>query len=208
MQRLGDEDLCGFLLNPREFESDIIESWQHIKLLAINKEREEYSIADYKYCREADEPLFLAKHNKEQLESLKLQLGRDEFETQYQQEPTASEAGYFESIYFKEIASYEISATNDYIFVDNAMSLNEVADNRAVVTIGIENYNESVRYIVKDCRFGIWSEEETIKNIIETMLNYKKANVYIESDGGGLTLNRLLQREIIIINERLKRQDK
>lgn len=208
MQRLGDEDLCGFLLNPREFENDIIESWQHIKLLALNKEKEKYAIADYEYTREASEPLFQAKHNLAQLESLKMQLGNDEFETQYQQEPTASEAGFFEPIYFKEVASYEISSCNDYIFIDNATSLNEVADNRAVVTIGVEKFNESVRFIVKDCKYGIWSEEETIKNIIETMLNYKNANVYIESDGGGLTLNRLLQREIIIINERLKRQDK
>ena len=208
MQRLGDEDLCGFLLNPREFEREIIESWKHIKLLAINKEQEVYKIGNFEYIREKGEALFKAKHNEETLQSLKLQLGTDEFETQYQQEPQASEAGFFDPIYFKEVASYELSEHNEFIFIDNAMSLNEVADNRAILTIGVENYKEGVRYIVKNCKYGIWSEEETIINIIETMLAYKNANVYIESDGGGLTLNRLLQREIVIINERLKRQNK
>ena len=70
------------------------------------------------------------------------------------------------------------------------------------------NYQNSTRYIVKNCLFGIWNEEETIKFLIETMLQFNKAGVYIESDGGGITLNRLLQREIVLINERLKRQDK
>ena len=93
------------------------------------------------------------------MHSLRLQLGEDEFETQYQQEPQASEAGYFESIYFKEIPSYEISETKDYIFVDSALSLNESADNRAIVVVGLENYQNSTRYIVKNCLFGIWNEE-------------------------------------------------
>lgn len=208
MQRLGDEDLCGFLLNPREFDNESIKAWKHIKLVALNKEKEVYALDDFTYEREANEPLFAKKHDIEALHSLRLQLGEDEFETQYQQEPQASEAGYFESIYFKEIPSYEISETKDYIFVDSALSLNESADNRAIVVVGLENYQNSTRYIVKNCLFGIWNEEETIKFLIETMLQFNKAGVYIESDGGGITLNRLLQREIVLINERLKRQDK
>lgn len=208
MQRLGDEDLCGFLLNPREFETEIINEWKHIKLVALNNEKEVYEIDNFKYIREKDEPLFSKKHDKEALQSLKLQLGEDEFSTQYQQEPQASEAGFFELAFFKTIPSYEIGNTNDYIFVDNAISLSESADNRAIVTISLEKYENATRYIVRNCKFGIWDERETIRNLIETMQTFRKAQVYIESDGGGITLNRLLEREIVLVNERIKRHDK
>lgn len=205
MQRLGDDDFCGFLLDERHFEKEIITQWKHVKLQAINTEKEVYTIQDFTYIRQPNEPLFKAKHDNQALETLKLQLGNDEFFTQYQQEPQATEAGFFESIYFKEIPSYEIGETREYIFVDNAMSLKQSSDNRAIVTIALENYQNTTRYIVKNCKFGIWSEEETINYLIQTMQEYKKAKVFIESDGGGLTLHRLLLKELVIINEKNKK---
>ena len=94
MQRLGDEDLCGFFLDPKEFDNETIQSWRHIKLQALNKEKEIYSIGSYSYERQANEPLFPKKHDLEALHYVRLQLGEDEFSTQYQQEPQASEAGF------------------------------------------------------------------------------------------------------------------
>lgn len=208
MQRLGEEDLCGFLLDEKEFEREIIDEWTHIKLQAINKDREEYRIGNFYYLREANEALFPMKHDINQLESLRLQLGNDEFYTQYQQEPQPSEAGFFELAHFKEIPSYEIGETKEYIFVDNALSMNTKSDNRAIVTIALENYQSAVRYIVKNCKFGIWSEEETIRQLMTTMMEYPNAKVFIESDGGGLVLNRLLQKDIVIINEKNKKMDR
>ena len=38
MQRLGDEDLCGFLLDPKNYaNTEIIDSWEIIKLQALNR---------------------------------------------------------------------------------------------------------------------------------------------------------------------------
>ena len=107
MQRLGDEDLCGYLLNPRNFSEDVIKEWKILKLQAINDKEEIYKINDFLYKRKPKEPLLIARHNLEQLEVLRLQMGEDEFSTQYQQEPQAREAGYFEKEYFKTILSYE-----------------------------------------------------------------------------------------------------
>lgn len=208
MQRLGEEDLCGFILNPKNFENDIINQWKHIKLTALNKEKEIYKIGNFEYIREANEPLFTLKHDLQSLNDLKLQIGEDEFSTQYQQEPIASEAGYFLPAYFKEIPEYEIGKTREYIFVDSALSLNEAADNRAIVVISLENYQNSTRYIVKNCKFGIWNEIEIINNLISSMQSYPQAQVFIESDGGGLTLERLLNRELVLINDKLKKKDK
>ncbi|GAA7864771.1 hypothetical protein HpMS191_00150 [Helicobacter pylori] len=97
---------------------------------------------------------------------------------------------------------------NTYIFVDNALSLSHNADNRAIVVVGVENYKESVRYVVLDCFFGIWSEEETLKHILAAKEKYKDAKTFIESDGGGLVLYRLLLVALARHNEQNKQNHK
>ncbi|PZT47157.1 hypothetical protein B6S12_10580 [Helicobacter valdiviensis] len=208
MQRLGEEDLCGYLLNPLNFSEDVIKEWKILKLQALNEEETTYKIADFSYTRAKREPLLSARHNLEQLELLKLQMGEDEFSTQYQQEPQAREAGYFEKEYFKIIPSFELGVHNEYIFVDSAISLNAKSDNRAIVVMGVERKGELESYCLKDCFFGIWSEEENISQLIECFLKYPKATCYIEKEGGGEILYRLLLKEIVRVNEALKKSSK
>lgn len=209
MQRLGYEDLCGFLLNPKNYDENIIKQWHQISLESLNKEAKNYQILDFSYFRKENEPLFFQRHNKEQLDFLKKQMGDDEFSSQYQQIPQATEAGFFEAVNFKIIASYEQGIQNEYIFIDNATSLNVKADNRAIVCVGVEKTKENLsRFIVKDCIFGIFDEEKMTENITEMMIKYPKAKVFIESDGGGLVLNRLLEKKLILVNDRLKQEKK
>ena len=209
MQRLGDDDLCGFLMNERHFSREIIDKWVHLKIEALSKEPVTYRIGDFSYERGAGEPLFPAKHDDEHLKTLKIQMGEDEFSTQYQQEPQAAEAGYFLLENFKTIPSFEMKNQNEYIFFDGAVALNARADNRALVVVGVENAGEnSARYVLKNCFYGIWDEMQTCEHIIETLIAYPQAKCYIESDGGGVILHRLLQREIVRVNENLKRQNK
>lgn len=208
MQRLGYEDLCGFLLDERNFDKETIKKWQIVKLEAINEKPITYEYDGFKYERKKNEPLFALKHSLEQLKDLKKQMGDDEFSTQYQQEPQASEAGFFEAVYFKEIASFDMNEHNEYIFVDNALSVETTADNRAIIVLGVDRMQGNERYIVKDCLYGIWDEEKTCLNIIESLLSYPKAKLFIENDGGGILLYRLLLKEIVRVNERLKQQGK
>ena len=208
MQRLGDDDLCGFLLNERHFSKEIISQWKVLKMEALNKEAARYEVRNFKYERKENEPLFMKKHDLEALKELKIQMGEDEFSTQYQQEPQATESGFFTLEHFKLIPSYEMKEQNEYIFFDGAMAINARADNRALVVVGVENQNESVRYVLKNCFYGIWDEMQTCEHIIETLINYPKAKCYIESEGGGVIIHRLLQREIVRVNENLKRQNK
>ncbi|MGN8518327.1 hypothetical protein ACR9M8_06280 [Helicobacter pylori] len=208
MQRLGNNDLCGFLQSEREFDIETIQKWKIIQLKALNENKEFYKIKDFEHTREKDTALFEAKHNKEQLEALRLQMGNDEFFAQYQQDPVVSSGGYFDPQYFSKVFTHELGEMNTYIFVDNALSLSRNADNRAIVVVGVENYKESVRYIVLDCFFGIWSEEETIKHILAAKEKYKDAKTYIESDGGGLVLYRLLLVALARHNEQNKQNHK
>ncbi len=208
MQRLGSNDLCGFLQSEREFDKETIRKWKIIQLKALNENQETYKIKDFEHTREKDTPLFEAKHNKEQLEALRLQMGNDEFSSQYQQDPVVSSGGYFDPQYLKKVFAHELGEMNTYIFVDNALSLSQNADNRAIVVVGVENYTESVRYIVLDCFFGIWCEEETIKHILAAKEKYKDAKTFIESDGGGLVLYRLLLVALARHNQQAKENNK
>ncbi len=90
MQRLGTNDLCGFLQSEREFDIETIKKWKIIQLKALNKNQETYKIKDFEHTREKNTPLFEAKHNKGQLEALRLQMGNDEFYSQYQQDPVVT----------------------------------------------------------------------------------------------------------------------
>lgn len=205
MQRLGYEDLCGYLLDEKNFDKRIINQWHQISLNALNTHEITYKIANYKYTRKANEPLFSQRHNKEQLDFLKQQMGDDEFSTQYLQIPQASEAGFFLLENFKTIASYEQREQNEYIFIDNATSINVTADNRAICVIGAEKTEQNLtRFVLKDCFYGIWDEERTCKNIIDAMIKYPKSKVFIEREGGGETLGRILHKEIVSANDRLK----
>lgn len=206
MQRLGYEDLCGYLLDEKHFDERIISQWQQISLEALNKERKIYTIGNFTYERKESEPLFPQRHDRNDLDFLKKQMGEDEFSGQYQQVPQASEAGFFDIENFKTIASYEQGKQNEYIFIDNATSLNVKADNRAVVVVGVEKTEQNLtRFVMKDCFYGIYDEQKTCAVIIETMLKYPNAKVFIEREGGGETLNRILQNEIILVNERVKK---
>lgn len=209
MQRLGYEDLCGYLLDEKNFDERIIKQWTQISLEALNKEAQTYNAGDFNYTRKESEPLFPQRHSKADLDFLKKQMGDDEFSSQYQQIPQASEAGFFVLENFKTIASYEQRAQNEYIFIDNATSLNVKADNRAIDVIGCEKTEQNLtRYVLKDCFFGIWDEEKTCENIIEAMLKYPKSKVFIEREGGGEVLERLLQKAIVAVNDKLKREGK
>ena len=204
MQRLGDDDLCGFLLNPKNFDEATIAQWRVETLKATQESAQTYTICDYSYARKPKEPLFEKRHNAKELEALRLQMGADEFSTQYLQEPMVSESGYFDPALFKIIHNYELGESLEYIFVDNATSTNTKADNRAIVVVSVESIESANRYCVRDCIYGIWEESQTASHIIDIGLKYPKARIFIESDGGGIALERILHQEIIKANTKLK----
>lgn len=208
MQRLSQNDLCGFLLNPLEFEDKIIQKWHIVRLCALENEPKTYQIGNFCYKRAANEPLFPPRHTQEELEALRLQMGNDEFSAQYLQEPLSTSGGYFDPQYYTHIFLHELSEYHTYIFVDNALSLKESADNRAIIVLGVENHKNSVRYVLLDCFYGIWSEEQTIGHILEAKAQYPQAKTYIESEGGGLVLHRLLLIELAKYNQKQKEQGK
>ena len=204
MQRLGDNDLCGFLTDPRFQEQNFINQWKILKLQAINKNQEIYQIGSFKKIREPNEPLFPARHNLEDLAKVKAEMGEDDFSTQMQQEPQASESGFFEVEHFSAIPSFELNPSKDYILVDTAESLGANADDRAICVVGVDLHRELARYCVKDCLSGVWDEEGVCARIVEMLLKYRNAQCFIEGTGGGIIIHRILQKKILETNQILK----
>ena len=204
MQRLGDNDLCGFLTDPRYQEQSFINQWKILKLQALNKEKEVYAIGDFKKIREQNEPLFPARHNLEDLAKVKSEMGEDDFSTQMQQEPQVSESGFFEVEHFSAIPSFELNPSKDYILVDTAESLGANADDRAICVVGVDLHKELARYCVKDCLSGVWDEEAVCARIVEMLLKYRNAQCFIEGTGGGILIHRILQKKILETNQILK----
>ncbi|PAF51978.1 hypothetical protein [Helicobacter sp. 13S00477-4] len=208
MQRLSEEDLCGYLLNPKNFKGIEQSQWKVVSLKALNLTKEVYECEDFTYTREPGEALFPSRHSIDSLKQIELEMGADAFSTQYMQDPQVSEAGYFQAQYFKTINSFEVPNQNMYIFVDTAESLQTTADNRAIVVFGMSVEDEREQVIVYDCFFGIWDEEVMVDSIIEAMNLYPSASVFIEQAGGGITITRLLYKKIALVNARLRNENK
>lgn len=208
MQRLSEEDLCGYLLNPKNFKGIEQTQWQTISLEAINHKEIIYECKDFSFKRQAKSALFPARHSIESLKSLELEMGFDAFSTQYLQDPKVSEAGYFLPEYFKMINSFDLPTQNMYIFIDTAESLETTADNRSIVVFGISAQEDKELIIVYDCFYGIWDEDMMTEHIIEAMLLYPNAGVFIEQAGGGITITRLLYKKIVSVNAKLREEKK
>jgi hypothetical protein len=124
-----------------------------------------------------------------------------EFKRQYFQDAEVSETGHFNKDDITYLADSELPPMYQYILVDNAESLETSADDRGIVVVGkAENIDMTVRTIVLDGRNGKWDVYGTCENIIHLMLKFPKAPVLIEGAGAGITLGKVLKKEIMIYN--------
>jgi hypothetical protein len=94
MQRLHEDDLVGYILNPENGES---EYWTHISLTGIEKEEAVYDFPtlDFKYIRPANEPLNVHFEDVEALKEQEKSMKEDWY-SQYMQDPTTVETGYID----------------------------------------------------------------------------------------------------------------
>lgn len=192
MQRLHKEDLVGKLI------SENANLWTRLQLPALNDKPISYVFDGFKYERKKDEALFEARHNKEKLESLQEEMGRDAFLTQYQQDPHISLAGVFEPDGFCLVEKHKPG--NIYIIVDPAESVKPTADNRALVVLNMQEENRLKKITLLDCLFGKWDIYTTCKYIMELGFKYKGATIYIEQAGGGISLKQVLEQEVLLHN--------
>lgn len=199
MQRLHPNDIVGRIL--REYPSDF---YTHLCLRAVESRAIVYDFGSFHYERPANEPLCPAWQSADEVAMIRVRMGEIGFKTQYLQDPEISEAGFFAKDAHKEINELDLPEQNLYIFIDPAMSLKSGSDERAIVCLGwSKDSTELEQCIVYECSAGVWELETFIEHIISMMLRYKNAQVFIESDGGGIILYQTLLPAIVRTNAKL-----
>jgi len=202
MQRLHEDDLVGYLL---EEEQDI---WTHINLTGINPKETIYDFFDYYYKREAYEPLNPHFETVQKLEQQK-KVMKEDWYSQYMQDPRTIETGYVSDSDFVSIASWELSEDNKCISIDPAQSTKQTSDNRAISLVGVALSPEKIElFNVYGTWFGKWGNEEFIEQIIQVMIENSGVPVFMESSGGGIITEQYLKKEIQKVNYKLKTEGK
>lgn len=219
MQRLAEDDPHGRLAKTQGVKKHIggnnenIEKnglWTRLTLALTVDEDTLYEYEDFKYLRRKDEILPNRYYKTEEdISILKRSLSNTEFQKQYNQDTEEAETGHFKEKDITYIADIDLPEQNFYISVDNAESLNEKADDRAIAVTGwsidIENIEMTV---LMDGKRGKWDVYGTSRQIIELMVKYPKADVYIEEAGGGITLLVVLKKELLIENTKRRLANK
>lgn len=202
MQRLHEDDLVGYLL---ENES---EDWTHINLTGIEDKPCIYEFFDFYYERPAREPLNAHFEDEAALERQK-RVMREDWSSQYMQDPQAIETGYVTDEDFAHVASWELSEDNKCISIDPAQSIKETSDNRAISVVGVALTEDKIElFNVYGTWYGKWNNKDFIKNIIEVMMLYPGVPVFMESSGGGIITEQYLKDEIQRVNYKLKSEGK
>jgi len=202
MQRLHEDDLVGYLL---EEEAGM---WTHINLTGIEEIPQEYDFEDYHYSRAAYEPLNPRFEDEVKLERQK-QVMREDWYSQYMQDPRTIETGYVDDGDFVSIAQWELKDDNKCISIDPAQSTKETSDNRAISVVGVQLNDELIElFNVYGTWFGKWSNEHFITQIITVMQMYPSVPVFMESSGGGIITEQYLRKEIQRVNYKLKTEGK
>lgn len=197
-QRVHNDDLTGRLLKENP------ELWTHVTLQALNAQKQYYIFGKFNYEREANEPLWIAYEDLQDLEKAKKEMGYN-FDVQYQQDPNISEYGFFKKEAWTWISDFDIPEQNKYIMIDPAMSLKETSDNRSITCNGLSiNENKEELLITYDYKFGKWDLETFVENIIAMMVQHPTAPVFLESQGGGILVEQALRKEILKRNAKAR----
>jgi len=208
MQRLHEDDVVGRALSKGGLKENG-GIWNRLSLPVINEKKEVYRYKHIEVVREPFTPLDSGAMSLEDIEQRKKEMGKVEFRRQYMQDAKVSEAGFFNKEDFREITDLELPEQNLYIIIDPAESREESADDRGIVVVGkSEDAGRVVTTIVMDGARGKWDVYETCKQIITLMLKYPTAQVFIEGAGGGITLETVLKKEIMIYNAKAQSKGK
>lgn len=201
MQRLHEHDLVGYLLDN---EPNV---WTHINLTGIEDKEIEYRFYDYYYLRRAREPLNIHFEDEDRLAKQKAGM-REDWYSQYMQDPRQIETGYVLKEDFVSVPTYELTRDNKCISIDPAQSTKETSDNRAMSKVGVCEIEGVEIHNVYWTRFGKWSNDDFISQIIQAMIENPDLDVYMESSGGGILTHQHLVKKIREVNAKLMKEGK
>jgi hypothetical protein len=217
MQRLAEDDPIGRAkkeqgvkkhIGGKDEREDGI--WTLLSLPLETDEDILYEYEDFSYFRKAGEMLPNPKFKtKEDLELFKKSTSNKEYQRQYNQNVTVAETGHFKKEDITYIADIDLPEQNFYILVDNAESTKDGADDRAIACEGWSVNEENIEMcVIMDGKRGKWDVYGTARQLIEMMIKFPDAAVWIEEAGGGITLIVVLKKELLIENTKRRAKGK
>lgn len=194
MQRWNQKDLVARLLEDekrRKEAGEVTENWEVINFPAIAEE-DEY--VEEKLVRKEGEPLWPSKFPLKVLDNIQQTQGIYNFNSQYQQDPIASEMQEFKEKYFKYYTDEEIKYKyfRYYTLVDPAISQKKSADNTVVLTVAKEINGPNWYRIREDS--GHFTPSQTVDLIFMHQQEYK-SDVFVETVQYQAALKYAIQEE-------------
>ena len=219
MQRLAEDDATGRFIKEQGVKNHIggtgeLESedglWTVITLPLTTEVEIYYQYEDFEYFRAAGEILPNRNYKThEEIELLKRSVSKKEFEKQYNQNVSVAETGHFKKEDITYITDIDLPEQNLYILVDNAESTKETADDRAIACEGWSIDERNIEMcVIMDGKRGKWDVYGTSRELIEMMVKFPDADVWIEEAGGGITLIVVLKKELLIENTKRRAKGK
>ncbi|CAA6806604.1 MAG: Unknown protein [uncultured Sulfurovum sp.] len=154
-------------------------------------------------------PLDEEEYGLDYLVQQRTELGEIDFNKQYLQEVNIDRAGYFLEENITYVTDIELPDQYLYIIIDPAESEKKTSDDRAIGVYGKSvDESEVVRTILMDGRRGKWGTYDLVAEIINMMMKYPTARVFLEGAGGGITIKNVLNNQILIMNAKLQKEAK
>jgi len=205
MQRLHEDDPTGRFIKEQGLKKDG-GLWIVFSFPLECHEDTVYEYEDFYYFRKAGEILPNRNYKtQESIDNLRRSIGVLETEKQYNQNVTVAQTGYFNKDDITEITNIDLPDENLYISIDTAESLETTADDRAIAVVGWSIDDDEIeQQTIHDGKRGIWDVYGVCEHLIELMIKYPNAAVYIEGAGGGITLGVVLKKEIAKMNAKLR----
>jgi len=186
MQRLHENDLCGYLLKNKS------QHWDHLKIPAIYEEETIFT-KPYKLIIDPGAVLHEEREDINALNKLKSELGQYNFAAQYNQDPIPSAGSMIQKSWIKYYKNNDkILFTQIIQSWDTAIKAKDDHDYTVGITMGV---NKDGYYLLDVCRVKV-----EFPQLVELLKNkcYKwlPQVVLIEDKGSGQSLIQILSREI------------
>ncbi len=188
MQRLHPEDLCGYLLEHK------VTQWELLKIPAIYEQKVSFNLP-YSIVKEAGSVLHHQRENLATLNKLKLELGEYNFAAQYQQNPVPLKGSMIQKSWLKYYSSQDKIEFSQIIQSwDTAIKAKDENDYSVGITLSVSNGS----YYILDIKRVKVEFPELLTTVQNFANQWQPQAILVEDKASGQSLIQSLKIDIKI----------
>ena len=186
MQRLHDEDLCGYLLKNKP------KQWELLKIPA-SYDKETIYKGYYNLVVETGAVLHEEREDLQALNKLKLELGEYNFAAQYNQDPVPNTGSMIKKAWLQYFSPQDKCSFSQIIQSwDTAIKAKDEHDYTVGITLGVNDYG----YYILDLYRAKLEFPELIIAVKDSISKWKPQSILVEDKSSGQSLIQTLKNEI------------